>query len=85
MVAKIQLGKQGVTEGLISNLKNSFKTNKNVRVSVLKSCCRDREELKKIESEILEKLGPPFSSRVIGYTIALKKLRKARTPKQQGL
>lgn len=78
MVAKIQIGKQGVTDGLIISLKNSFKSSKNVRVSVLKSCCRDREELREIEAEILKRLGPNFSSRVIGYTIALKKLRKAR-------
>ncbi|MCX6750795.1 MAG: hypothetical protein NTZ83_05030 [Candidatus Pacearchaeota archaeon] len=42
----------------------------------MRSCCRDREELKKINEEILEKIGKNYTSRIIGYTIVVKKWRR---------
>jgi RNA-binding protein YhbY len=75
-IRQIQIGKNGLTESLIVNLKHHFDTCKNVKVSVLKSCCRDREELKKINEQILEKLGNHYTSRIIGYTIVVKKWRR---------
>ncbi len=77
-VANIQLGKQGLTENFLKTLQDHFKKFENVKVSVLKSCCRDRTELKKISKEILEKLGENYTARNIGYTIVLKRWRKAR-------
>jgi RNA-binding protein YhbY len=75
-IREIQLGKNGLTENFICNLKHHFDNTKNVKISVLKSCCRDREELKKINEEILEKLGNKYNSRIIGYTIVIKKWRR---------
>ena len=76
VIREIQLGKNGLTESFIGNLKHHFDKTKNVKISVLKSCCRDREELKKINEEILEKLGNNYTSRIIGYTIVVKKWRR---------
>ncbi len=75
-VGQVQLGKKGVTEGFIKTLQNQFKHHKNIKISVLKSCCRGRMYLKEIAKEIVGRLGENYSSRVIGYTIAIKKLRK---------
>jgi RNA-binding protein YhbY len=75
-IRQIQLGKNGLTENFICNLKHHFDTCKNIKISVLKSCCRDREELKKISDEILEKLGKTYTTRIIGYTIIVKKWRR---------
>jgi RNA-binding protein YhbY len=77
-VGQVQLGKNGITENFILTLKNHFNKHKNVKVSVLKSACRDREELKKISNEIVEKLGKNYKARVIGFKIAIMKLRKSR-------
>ena len=74
----IQLGKNGLTDNFILTLENHFKKYNNVKVSVLKSCCRDKEELKEISNEILEKLGKNYTLKSIGYTLAIKKWRKAR-------
>lgn len=76
-LATIQLGKTGVTDNFILTLKNHFKKHNNVKISVLRSCCRDKEELKKISKEMLEKLGTNYTAKTIGYTIAIKKWRKA--------
>jgi len=74
-----QLGKNGVTENFIETLRTYFKKHNSVRISVLKSGTRDREELKKISEEIPKKLGGNFASRTIGFTIIVKKgIRKAR-------
>jgi len=75
-IRNIQLGKLGVTDNFIESLKNQFKTCKNVKISVLKSCCRDREELKEISRKILDKLGKTYTAKIIGYTIIVKKWRK---------
>lgn len=75
-IRQMQLGKNGLTENFICNLKHHFDNTKNVKISVLRNCCRDREELKKINDEILQKLGNNYTSRIIGYTIVIKKWRR---------
>ena len=76
IIRQIQLGKNGLTEAFIGNLKHHFDNCKNMKISVLKSCCRDKEELKKISDEILDKLGKTYTTRIIGYTIIVKKWRR---------
>jgi RNA-binding protein YhbY len=75
-IRQMQLGKNGLTEGFMCNLKHHFDTCKNVKISVLRSCCRDRTELKELNDKIIEKLGNTYTSRVIGYTIVVKKWRR---------
>jgi RNA-binding protein YhbY len=76
IIRQIQLGKNGLTEEFMGNLKHHFDTCRNIKISVLKSCCRDREELKKISEEILTKLGKTYTTKIIGYTIIVKKWRR---------
>ena len=73
---KIQLGKKGLTDNFIETLKVHFKTNLNVRISVLKNSTRDKEELKEISDKILDGLGKNYSSKIIGYTLVIKKWKK---------
>ncbi|MFB6246248.1 MAG: YhbY family RNA-binding protein [Candidatus Pacearchaeota archaeon] len=72
-VKTVQLGKNGVTEGFLELLMNHFANTNNVKVNVLKSCCRDKQELREIKDQILEMLGKKYTARTVGYTIALKK------------
>ncbi|HIG95124.1 MAG: hypothetical protein QT05_C0050G0027 [archaeon GW2011_AR13] len=75
-IRNIQLGKLGVTDNFIESLKNQFKTCKNVKISVLPSARDGKDSVKKYSTEILEKLGKNYYARVIGFTIALKRLRR---------
>jgi RNA-binding protein YhbY len=79
-LVKFQIGKQGLTEGFIKNLENCFKTNKSAKIYVLKTARPEGKEgkiqVEKYEKEILEKLGKNYISRIIGFTINLKKWRK---------
>lgn len=75
-VSNIKIGKYGITNSFIESLKNQFKNYESIRISVLKSFTRDRKKLKDYSEEIIEKLGKNYTSRIIGFTIAVKKWRK---------
>ena len=72
-VARFQLGKQGITKNFIESLALAFKNRKQIRVSVLKSCCRDRQELQKLGEDLQKKLPIKCNLRIIGFTIILIK------------
>jgi len=77
---EIQLGKKGLTKEFLEDLKNRFDNTKltNIKVSVLKSARESRDDVKKYEKEIKEFLGAKYTTRVIGFSIFIKKWRKAR-------
>ena len=75
----MQLGKGGITDNFISTLQNHFKKHQNVKVSVLKSILPEtggKKMVKEYSEQILEKLGKNYTSRVIGFTISVKKWRR---------
>jgi len=76
----MQLGKKGLTKEFLEDLKNRFDIRgvDNIKVSVLKSARSSREDVKEYSSSILNFLGAKFTSRVIGFSIFIKKWRKAR-------
>lgn len=73
----IQLGKQGITENFIDSLRNNFKYNDNVKISVLKGAGHEKEKVKIFSEQILDSLGKNYTSRIVGFTIFVKKWRKA--------
>ena len=78
LVKEIQLGKNGITENFIVSLKTQFNSSRTVKVSVLPSARESKGDVKKYSTILLEKLGENYTSRVIGFTIVLKKWRKPR-------
>ena len=74
----MHLGKNGITEDFIRTLKGHFKNHQDVKVSVLKSATRDKAEMKRLSDEMLEALGKNYTSRMMGFTIFLKKWRKVK-------
>ena len=73
---QIQLGKQGVTDSFIENLKLYFKKFQIVRVSVLKGAGHNKLKVKEYSEIILEKLGKKYKSRIVGFTIVVMKFKK---------
>jgi len=71
--SKFQIGKSGITLGVIQAINNSLKKHKRVRISVLKSATRDRIKLKSLAEEIKLKTEKETKYRIIGYTIILIK------------
>ena len=74
--AIFQIGKQGLKEGFAGLLKTAFKSRENVKISVLKSGTRDKNELEEIGKKLVESLGKNYTYKTVGYTIFLKKWRK---------
>ncbi|MAG02580.1 hypothetical protein CMI42_04545 [Candidatus Pacearchaeota archaeon] len=77
---EMQIGKRGLTEEFLEDIRNRFDNSKikNIKVSVLKSAREDREDVKKYSKEIIDFLGKKFTSRILGFSIFIKKWRRER-------
>jgi RNA-binding protein YhbY len=75
-VLQVQLGKNGVTSNFIQTLKGHFENHDIVKVSILKNCSRDKEEIKEMMNNILEGLGRKYTAKLMGFTIILKRWRR---------
>ncbi len=73
---KFQIGKLGVTSGVIESLNSAFKTHKSIRISLLKSFERDRTKINEIADELASKLRGNYKYTIIGFTIVLRKVGK---------
>ena len=73
---RMQLGKQGITDNFIENLKIYFKKARSVRISVLKSAGHDKAKVKEYSEKILNALGKNYKTRIIGFTIVVMKFKK---------
>lgn len=78
---KFQIGKQGITQGVLDSLQLAFKNHKNVRISVLKSSGRDKTSISAMGEEIVSRLPGRHGFKIIGFTIILKKLSNNPQPK----
>lgn len=72
-MAKMQLGKKGLTDNVKTAIKNAFKTRTRVKIKVLKSATRDQERVEDIAHNIKNMLGDEYEYNVKGFTIDLKK------------
>lgn len=77
---QIQLGKKGLTKEFLEGLKKRFEkpTVKNIKISVLPSVRKSKDDVKKYSEEIKTVLGSKFTTRILGFSIFIKKWRKAR-------
>lgn len=74
--SKFQIGKSGLTDGVVESIKNNLKTHRQIRISVLKSATRDKEEVKKMADGLVLKLKPlKIGYKILGYTIILIRLK----------
>ena len=74
----VQIGKKGLTTNLVENLKKYFKSREFLKIRILKSACRDRDEARKMSEDIILKLGNNYTYRLIGYTLSVRKWRKPK-------
>lgn len=83
-----QIGKAGITPGVIESLHLLFKNHKQVRVSLLQSSGRNNTNKFDMAKELAEKLKNDqyeFVTKVIGFTIITKRrlLNNKQVKKQQ--
>ena len=77
-IKKLQIGKNGLTDAFIEQVKSIFESETLVKISILKSACRDKSEAKKIAEELVGVLGKKYDYKLVGYVLTVVKYRKAQ-------
>lgn len=75
---EMQVGKKGLTGEFLEDIKRRFDDAWTIKIHVLKSARENKEDVKKIAEEIQNFLGDKFTYKTLGFSIFLKKWRKAR-------
>lgn len=75
-IKRIQIGKNGLTDEVINQIKSFFEKERMVKIILLKSACRDKDKAKEISDKIIEQLGPKFKAKLVGYVLTISKFRK---------
>lgn len=73
---QLQIGKNGLTDAFVEQVRKISQTDERIKISILKSACRDKAEAKKICDELVEKLGKNYTYRLVGYVCTLMKFRR---------
>ena len=77
-IKKLQLGKAGLSDAFVGQVKLIFEDARVLKISILRSCCRDREEAREIGEELVSLLGPKFGFKLVGYVLTVVKYRKSQ-------
>jgi RNA-binding protein YhbY len=75
---KLQMGKNGLSDAFLEQVKTVLETEKVLKISILKSACRDKAEAKEIAEKLIGELGSKYNYRLVGYVITIVKFRKAQ-------
>jgi len=81
-MGEIQLGKNGVTDNFILSLVNHFKKHNIMKIHVLKNAResgkKGKQDVKRYSNQLLKVFGPKYTAKIIGFTIVMRKWRKAQ-------
>lgn len=75
-IKRLQMGKNGLSTAFIEQVKSIFENEKLVKISILKSACRDKNEADKIAQKLIETLGQKYDYKLVGYVLTIIKYRK---------
>ena len=75
----LHIGKKGLQKGNLVTLKKLFKNRESVKVILLKAAGHTKENVREIADKIIEELGNKYTHKIVGFTIFLKKWRKAKS------
>ena len=77
-IKKLQMGKNGLSDAFVEQVKSIFENEKLVKISILKSACRNKAEADKIAKKLVEALGPKYGYNLVGYVLTIVKYRKTQ-------
>tara|TARA_Y100000310_G_scaffold45090_1_gene42054 strand:+ start:115 stop:360 length:246 start_codon:yes stop_codon:yes gene_type:complete len=75
-IKKLQLGKKGLNDAFIEQVKSIFESETLIKISILKSCCRNKKEAEQIGKDLIEVLGVKYDYKLVGYVLTVKKCRR---------
>ncbi len=76
-IKRLQIGKNGLSEAFLEQLKGIFKKEEVVKISILKAACRNKKDAEKIAEELVNSLGKNYIYKLVGYVLTVRKFRKA--------
>ena len=77
-IKRLQIGKKGLSPSFIEQVKKIFNDEEDLKMSILKSACRDKKEAKIMADSLVEALGKKYSHKLIGYVLTIRKFRKVQ-------
>lgn len=75
-IKKLQIGKNGLTPEFVEQVKSIFENEKLIKISILKSACRDKSEADTIAKKLVDALGKKYDYKLVGYVMTVIKYRK---------
>lgn len=72
----IQIGKKGIHEGIIEEIKRQLEEKDEVKIKFLKNVVRNKKEFEDLVEELLKRLDGVVLIKKIGHTIILRKFYK---------
>ena len=75
-IKRLQMGKNGLTPAFIDQVKSLFEGETLIKITILKSACRDKKEAEKIADELVAALGKKYDYKLVGYVLTVVKYRK---------
>ena len=77
-IKRLQLGKGGLSEAFVGQVRAVFEKERVVKISILRSCCRNKSEAEEIGRRLVESLGRKFDYKLVGYVLTIVKYRKVQ-------
>jgi len=75
-IRQLQMGKAGLSEAFVEQVQSVFENETMIKISILKSACRDKKDAKKIGEDLVGRLGTKYGFKLIGYVLTVIKFRK---------
>ena len=72
-VATFQIGKSGITAGVLGTLTRMLETHKFIRISALPASGRNRATITTMADSLINQLPIPCTYTIIGFTIIIRK------------
>ena len=75
-IKQLQMGKAGLSDAFVEQVRNVFEDDKLVKISILRSACRNKDEARKIGEDLVGRLGKKYGFKLVGYVLTVVKYRK---------
>ena len=75
-VKRLQMGKNGLSPAFVEQVRGVFENENSVKISILKSACRDKKDAEKIGTDLVDALWKNFIYRLVGYVLTVRKFRR---------
>jgi RNA-binding protein YhbY len=77
-IKKLQMGKNGLSAAFVEQVRSIFEKERVLKISLLRSACRDKRGAEKIGEELVGALGVKYEYKLVGYVLTIVKYRKAQ-------